>query len=105
MLNMWNLSNPIRAEQSQTSIEVSRLNLSCSADDPNNPENRLGVSEIRNRISRPHSCMSDRGPGRSRPAKESEGSTKSLRLAYAVVSSDQNLPDKVAAQLRAYHSA
>lgn len=60
MLNMWNLSNPIRAKQSQTSIEVSRLNLTYSADDPNNPEDRLGVSEIRNRISRPHSCMSDR---------------------------------------------
>lgn len=43
MLSMWNTLNPIRAKQSQTSIQVSRLNLSYNADDPKNPADRLGL--------------------------------------------------------------
>lgn len=43
MLSMWNLSNSIRAKESQISVEVSRLNLSFSAGDPKNSADRLGL--------------------------------------------------------------
>lgn len=88
MFSMWNLSNPISAKNSQISIEVSRLNLSCGAGDPKNSADRLGLRSP-NSHQRAAFMHVRQSPGHSRLAKESEESTASLDFAYAIVSSDQ----------------